>query len=37
MNDAKDLDDERDWMMDRWHEYGREFGVFVPEQQPAPD
>jgi hypothetical protein len=37
INDQKDLDAERDWMMERWHEYGREFGVFVPEQQPAPE
>ncbi len=37
MSDAKDIDAERDWMMERWHEYGREFGVFVPEQQPAPE
>jgi DNA-binding transcriptional ArsR family regulator len=35
--DPKDLDAERNWMMERWHEYGREFGVFVPEQQPAPE
>jgi hypothetical protein len=36
-NDTKDLDAERDWMVERWHEYGKEFGVFVPHNQPAPE
>jgi hypothetical protein len=29
INDQKDLDAERDWMMERWHEGGKEFGVFL--------
>ena len=36
-DDKKDLDAERDWLAEAWHEYAREFGVFVPEQQPAPE
>lgn len=34
--DPKDLEAERNYMVERWHEYGREFSVFVPEEQPAP-
>jgi len=35
--DKKDLDAERDWPAKAWHEYAKEFGVFVPEQQSAPE
>jgi hypothetical protein len=34
--DKKDLDAERNWMMERRPAYGREFSVSVPVQQPAP-
>lgn len=34
--DKKDLDVERDWLAEAWHEYAKDFSVFVPEQQPAP-
>jgi hypothetical protein len=36
-DDKKDLDAERDWLAERWHEYAKEFVVLVPEQQPAPE
>lgn len=36
-NDNNERNAERDWLMERWHEYGRDFSVFVLEQQPAPE
>jgi hypothetical protein len=35
--DKKDLDAERDWLADRWHEYAKKLAVVLPEQQPAPE
>jgi hypothetical protein len=35
-DDKKDLDAERDWLAERWHDYAKEFVVFATEQQPAP-
>ncbi|MFC1833793.1 hypothetical protein ACFL2Q_03540 [Thermodesulfobacteriota bacterium] len=36
MDDSKDRDEERNKLVEAWHAYGAEFGVFVPQQQPAP-
>jgi hypothetical protein len=33
----KDPDDLRNWMVERWHQYGETFSVFTPAEQPAPD
>jgi hypothetical protein len=32
--DRKDLDVERDWLAKAWHEYAKEFGVFVLNSSP---
>jgi len=37
MTIPQDLDEQRNWMVDTWHRYGETFGVFTPEEQPAPD
>jgi hypothetical protein len=31
-----DTDDLRNWMVERWHQYGDTFSVFTPAEQPAP-
>jgi hypothetical protein len=36
MHDAEKRDDERNKLVQDWHAYGAEFGVFVPQEQPAP-
>lgn len=36
-DDTKDLDAERDWPAVQWHEYAKEFGVFVREQRQVPE
>ena len=33
----KDTDDLRNWMVDKWHQYGDTFSVFTPAEQPAPE
>jgi hypothetical protein len=37
MKDPKDSDDQRDIMLKAWHEYGKNFSAFPPEEQPFPD
>jgi len=37
MSDEEDLNAQRTRMMEIWHEYGRTFNSFVPEEQPFPD
>jgi hypothetical protein len=37
MSDEQDLNTQRTRMMERWHEYGKTFTVFVPEEQPFPE
>lgn len=32
--DPKDTDDQRDVLLKLWHEYGKNFSAFVPEEQP---
>ena len=34
--DPKDSDDQRDILLKQWHEYGKAYNVFVPDEQPAP-
>jgi len=34
--DPKDSDDQRDTLLKQWHEYGKTYNVFVPDEQPAP-
>ena len=34
--DPKDSDDQRDVLLKQWHEYGKTYNVFVPDEQPAP-
>jgi len=36
MDDPKSRDEERNKLVHAWHDYGAEFSVFVPQQQPAP-
>lgn len=36
MDDPMDKDEERNKLVKDWHAYGAEFGLFVPQQQPAP-
>jgi hypothetical protein len=36
MDDPKRSDEDRNKLVEAWHAYGAEFGVFVPQQQPAP-
>jgi hypothetical protein len=36
VDDPKDSDDERIKLVQAWQAYGSEFGVFVPQEQPAP-
>jgi hypothetical protein len=33
----KDPEELRNWMVERWHQYGETFTVFTPAEQPAPD
>ena len=35
--DPKDSDDQRDMLLKQWHEYGKNFSAFVPEEQPFPE
>jgi hypothetical protein len=37
MSDEQDLNAQRTRMMEIWHEYGKTFNSFVPEEQPFPD
>jgi hypothetical protein len=37
MSDEQDKKDERTRVMEIWHEYGRSFNAFVPEEQPYPE
>jgi hypothetical protein len=37
MNDEQDLNAQRTRMMEIWHEYGKTFNSFVPEEQPFPE
>jgi hypothetical protein len=37
MSDEEDLNAQRTRMMEIWHEYGKTFNTFVPEEQPFPD
>ncbi|GEM_PF-1705637 len=37
MDDPKDRDEERNKLVEAWHEYGLRFSVFVPDHQPKPD
>ena len=32
----KDSDEQRDVLLKQWHEYGKTYNVFVPDEQPAP-
>jgi len=36
MDDPKDRDEKLNKLAKAWHDYGAQFSVFVPEQQPAP-
>ena len=36
MDDPKSRDEELNELVKAWHEYGAQFSVFVPQQQPAP-
>ncbi len=36
MDETIDRDEERNKLVKDWHAYGAEFGVFVPQEQPAP-
>lgn len=37
MSDVQDLNSQRTWMMERWHEYGKAFTAFVPDEQRFPE
>ena len=37
MDDTIDRDEERNKLVEAWHAYGAEFGVFVPQEQPRAD
>ena len=37
MTVPRDPDELRNWMVERWHQYGETFAVFNPDEQPAPD
>ena len=37
MDVPKDPDELRNWMIERWRQYGDIFSVFTPAEQPAPD
>jgi hypothetical protein len=37
MTIPQDTDEQRKWMVDQWHQYGKTFSVFTPDEQPAPD
>jgi hypothetical protein len=37
MTISQDTDEQRKWMVDQWHQYGKTFSVFTPDEQPAPD
>jgi len=36
MKEPKNSDDQRDRLLKAWHEYGKAYNVFVPEEQPNP-